>query len=257
MAIRKLTDAEAAIANPFPVQMNVHAFAPRGDQAPSGYKVLAKGSDKAEIYLYGSIGASFWGDGITAKKFADDLKALGKRAQIDLRINSEGGDVFDGKAMYALLVANPAKIVVHIDGLAASAASFIAMAGAEIKISEGAFVMIHNAWTMAMGGAEDMRQMADLLESVSGTIRDVYVARTQQSAKKIQDMMDAETWLTGPEALKLGFADSMVENLKVAASVRDPSKFRHVPQSLLPNRTAVAAMNADFRSRYPAPVKNG
>jgi ATP-dependent Clp protease protease subunit len=118
-------------------------------------------------------------------KFADDLKALGNVKTIDLRINSEGGSVFDGKAMYTQLVEHKAKVITHIDGLAASAASFIAMAGDEIEIAEGGFVMIHNAWLFAMGDARELRRTADLLDTVNGTIIDVYVARTKGDRKAI------------------------------------------------------------------------
>jgi ATP-dependent Clp protease protease subunit len=211
---------------------------------PSGYRVVARGSERAEIYLYGVIGADWFGDGITAKKFADDLKALGNVKTIDLRINSEGGSVFDGKAMYSLLVDHPASINVYIDGLAASAASFIAMAGDVIHIAEGGFVMIHNAWTFAMGDAREMRRSADLLDTVNGTILDVYVARTKGDKNKLAKMMDDETWMTADEAVKQGFADKMVANLKVAASVSHPDRFKNLPSALKPNtRRAIAALN--------------
>jgi len=207
---------------------------------PSGYR-MKKAGTRGEIYLYGVIGVDWFGDGISAKQFADDLKALGQVETIDLRINSEGGDVFAGKAMYTLLVDHRAKVVTHIDGLAASAASYVAMAGDEILISEAAYLMIHNAWTVAVGGAEDMRRTADLLDSVNGTVRDVYAARTKNSADKLKKWMDEETWFTGKEAVDNGFADKLVENLKVAASVRDPKRFKNMPNALLPNRARVAA----------------
>lgn len=233
----------------FPVLASVHPFPKGTGKAPPGYRMAKRGSDRAEVYLYGVIGQDWFGDGITAKRFADDLKALGKGIKtIDLRINSEGGDVFAGKAMYSLLVEHEAKIVVHIDGLAASAASFIAMAGEEINIAEGAFVMIHEAWTVAIGGADDMRRTAGLLETVNETIVEVYVARTKNKTDDVKKWMSDETWMTGKEAVKKGFADKVVDNLKVAASVRDPSKFKHLPAALQPNRAkaeaAIAAMKA-------------
>jgi ATP-dependent Clp protease protease subunit len=208
----------------------------------SGYRVVNRGSDRAEIYLYGIIGADWFGDGVTAKTFADDLKELGNVKTIDLRINSEGGSVFDGKAMYSLLVEHKAKIITHIDGLAASAASFIAMAGDEIEIAEGGFVMIHNAWMFAMGDARELRRTADLLDTVNGTILDVYVARTKGDKKEIAKMMDDETWMTAAEAVKNGFADKMVENLKVAACVSHPDRYKRLPAALK-NARAVAALN--------------
>ncbi|MGD9880471.1 MAG: head maturation protease, ClpP-related [Reyranella sp.] len=219
-----------------------------GKNGASGYRMVKRGSDRADVYLYGLIGTDWYGDGVSAKKFADDLKALGASIKtIDLRINSEGGDVFAGKAMYTLLLDHSARVVVHVDGLAASAASFVAMAGDEIEIAEGAFVMIHNAWTWAVGGAEDMRRKADLLDTVNETIREVYVARTKNTDADVRKWMDAETWMTGKEAVERGFADKIVENLKVAASVSHPESFRNLPQALRPKRARLAAMLQDLK----------
>lgn len=216
---------------------------PKGKPAPqaSGYRVIARGDDAAEIYIYGVIGGDWFGEGITAKMVADDLKALGKVKTIDARINSEGGDVFQGKAIYSLLVENKAKITVKIDGLAASAASFIAMAGDDIEIAEGAFVMIHDAYGVSFGRAEDMRKYADILDMVNESIIDVYAARTEQSKDKIKKWMSDETWFTAKEAISNGFADTMTENLKVAASVSHPDRFKHLPSVLLPRRAAASA----------------
>lgn len=213
----------------------------------SGYRVIAKGTEAAELYLYGAIGGGWFDEGVTAKRVADDLKALGKVKTIDVRINSEGGDVFDGKAIYSLLVENPAKIVVHIDGVAASAASFIAMAGNSIDIAEGAFVMIHDAYGISMGRAEEMRRYADLLDTVNATIRDVYTARTKQTDAKVRAWMADETWFTAKEAVANGFADKMTANLKVAASVTDASRYKHLPTALLPRRSAATAKLAALK----------
>jgi ATP-dependent protease ClpP protease subunit len=172
------------------------------------------------------------------------LTALGNVKTIDVRINSEGGDVFDGQAIYTLLVQHAATVTVHIDGLAASAASFIAMAGNKIEVAESAFVMIHNASGMCFGGAEEMRKTADLLEMTNGNIQSIYAARTKNTTADLKTWMDAETWWTGKEAVDHGFADKLVPNLAIAASVRDPSKYRHLPAALRPNRArAEAAMN--------------
>ncbi len=224
--------------------MNVHKL---GAREPSGYRVVARG-DRAEMYLYGPIGASFWGDGISADQFRKDLKALGAVKAIDVRINSEGGDVFDGRAIYNLLLEHPATVTVHIDGLAASAASFIAMAGNSIEIAEGAFVMVHNASGVCIGNAGEMRRLADLLETVDGTLVDTYVARTKNTPEKVRKWMKDETWFKGREAVENGFADLLVENLKVAASVRDPSRFKHLPTALYPKRAAAAAELAAYRA---------
>src|SRR6478609_6695251 len=116
----------------------------------AGYSIKAKGTTAGEIYIYEDVGDSWFG-GVTAKQFAADLKELGPVQTLDVRINSGGGDVFDGLAIYRQLVDHPAKVVSHIDGFAASIASIIAMAGDEIRISEAGFVMIHDAWGVAVG----------------------------------------------------------------------------------------------------------
>lgn len=228
----------------------------------AGYSIKAKGNASAEIYIYEDVGEGWFG-GVSAKQFAIDLKALGNVQTIDVRINSGGGDVFDGLAIYRQLVDHPARVVSHIDGLAASIASVIAMAGDEIRISEAGFVMIHDAWGVAVGTSADMRQMADVLETTSGSITDVYVARTRQDRSKLRSWMEGETWFSGSEAVENGFADSVDENLKVAAKF-DPSKhkYRHVPQALTqapaiveqsglrPNFDTMAETVARMRARF-------
>lgn len=210
-------------------------------QKPSGYKMVSR-AGKGEIYLYGQIGASWFGDGITAKAFADDLKKLGKVSAIDLRINSEGGDVFEGRTMYSLLAQHEAKITVYVDGLAASIASLIAMAGNEIKMAAGSFFMIHSPWTLSMGNAIDLRRTADLLDSVEGTLIDTYVARTKNDKAKVKKWLDAETWFTADEAKENKFADAVIEPVKAAASVKNADRFRNLPAALRPNRAAALAL---------------
>ncbi|WP_376993373.1 head maturation protease, ClpP-related [Azospirillum himalayense] len=215
---------------------------PARSSAPGnqGYRIVNRG-DTGEIYIYGTIGADWFGEGVTAKQFTEDLKKLGNVKTIHLRINSEGGSVMDARAMYTQLVQHSARVIVHIDGWAASAASFLAMAGDEIEIAEGGFFMIHNAWTVASGGADDLRRTADLLDSVNTTIRETYVARSKSDPDKVKKWMDDETYFSGPEAVAAGFADRIVENMKVAASVKHPERFRNLPAALRPNRAAAVA----------------
>lgn len=221
--------------------MTVHQL----KKAASTYKMTARANNTAEIFIYGDIGQDFFGDGVTAKKFADDLRGLGdKITHIDLRINSDGGVVTDARAMYNLLVQHKARVVTHVDGIAASAASFLAMAGDEINIAEGGFFMIHNARTFAGGEAKDFRQIADVLDTVNGTIIDTYAARTGKDVAQLKKWMDAETWFTGKEAVAHGFADKMVENMRVAARVSDKHNFKNLPASLRPVRAAAAALIA-------------
>jgi len=185
----------------------------------AGYSMKAQ-AEEATVYIYEDIGSGWFG-GVSAKQFADDLKALGAVQTINVHINSYGGEVFDGVAIYRTLVSHPAKVVVHVDGVAASSAATIAMAGDEIRITEAGFLMIHNASGGVFGEAKEMRQMADLLDTISSTIADVYAARSGKGHEQIVAWMEATTWMTAAEAVERGFADQVVENLRVAASA-DP-----------------------------------
>lgn len=220
-----------------------------------GFSVKAKANASAEIYIYEDVGESWFG-GVTAKDFAQELKGLGKVETIDLRINSYGGDVFDGLAIYRQLVDHSARVIAHVDGIAASIASVIAMAGDEIEISESGFLMIHNAWGVSIGTAEDMRTTADILDGTTASLRDVYVARTAGEAGAIKGWMDAETWFTGAEAVEHGFADRIAANMKVAARVVDPArhKFRNAPAQLVgtPNLDAARQRIAALRQKLKA-----
>lgn len=216
-----------------------------------GYSMKAKGKSEAELILYGDIGESWFG-GVSAKQVADDLKAIGDVSTINVRINSAGGDVFDGLTIYRRLVDHKARIVVFIDGLAASIASVIAMAGEEINMGESAQLMIHNAWGVAIGNADDMRTMGNLLDTTSASIRDVYVARTANTGEKVKKWMDEETWFTAAEAMDAGFVTSVVENLRMAAKF-DPAlhKFKNAPAELTstPNATALKQRLAQMRAK--------
>jgi ATP-dependent protease ClpP protease subunit len=215
----------------------------KGATKPSGYRMAAKGA-KGEIYLYGVIGQTFFSDGVSATQFKDDLKALGPVTSLDVRINSEGGDVFEGRTMYSLLAEHKASKTVYVDGLAASAASLIAMAGDEIRMGDGTFMMIHNPWGMSVGDANEMRRTADLLDSVGKTLVDTYAARTKNTPADVKQWMDAETWMSAQEAVDKGFADSVTEPVRVAAAIRRPQAFKHLPAALQPNRIAANAAAA-------------
>lgn len=199
----------------------------------AGYAIRAK-AETAEIYIYEDVGSGWFG-GVSAKQFADDLKALGAVSQIDLRINSYGGEVFDGLAIYRQLAEHPAHITAHVDGIAASIASVIAMAGDVIEIAEAGFMMIHPAQGGCMGDADDMRQLADLLDTITASIADIYAARTSQSVAALQAMMEAETWLTAQDCIDKGFADTIVPNMRLAAhgELSDKHKFANMPTALI------------------------
>lgn len=183
----------------------------------SWYSIKAKANDTAEISIYDEIG--FWG--VSAASFAQDLKSCGNNLkQINLHIHSPGGDVFDGIAIYNLLKNHPANVTVYIDGLAASMASVIAMAGNEVIMPENAMMMIHKPWGIQGGDAEDMRKYADLLDKVENTLIPAYATKTGKTPEELAEMLSAETWLNGKECVEQGFADKLAEPLVAMASIK-------------------------------------
>lgn len=172
----------------------------------------AEGSTEAEVSIYDAIG----GYEINAKDFANDLKEVDADT-IHLRINSPGGCVIDGNAICNALQRHSAKVITHIDGLAASMASVVAMAGDEVHMADNALLMIHNPWTVSMGDADELRADADLLDKMSANILAAY-GRSQYEDEEIKELMDAETWFTAQEALDAGFIDHIEGGLRAAAS---------------------------------------
>ena len=171
----------------------------------------AEGETSAEISIYDAIG-SF---DVNAKQFVDELKEINADT-INLRINSPGGSVIDGNAMFNALQRHPAKVITHIDGLAASMASVIAMAGDEVHMADNALLMIHNPWTFSMGDADELRADADLLDKMSASILSSY-GRSQYEVDELKNLMDEETWFTAQEAFDAGFVDHISTGLRAAA----------------------------------------
>ena len=197
----------------------------------SWYSIKAKAKDTAEISIYDEIG--FWG--VSAASFAQDLKSCGNNLkQINLHIHSPGGDVFDGIAIYNLLKNHPANVTVYIDGLAASMASVIAMAGNEVIMPENAMMMIHKPWGIQGGDAEDMRKYADLLDKVENTLIPAYANKTGKTPEELAEMLSAETWLNGKECVEQGFADKLAEPLVAMASIksRKLEDFENMPKAM-------------------------
>lgn len=197
----------------------------------SWYSIKAKANDTAEISIYDEIG--FWG--VSAASFAQDLKDCGNNLkQINLHIHSPGGDVFDGIAIYNLLKNHPANVTVYIDGLAASMASVIAMAGNEVIMPENAMMMIHKPWGIQGGDAEDMRKYADLLDKVENTLIPAYASKTGKTPEELAEMLSAETWLNGKECVEQGFADKLAEPLVAMASIksRKLEDFENMPKAM-------------------------
>ncbi|MCA1452847.1 Clp protease ClpP [Bradyrhizobium sp. BRP22] len=173
----------------------------------------------AEIVIYDEIGKSFWGEEtVAAKQFLDDLAALGDIDSITLRINSPGGDVFDGVAIHNAIKNHKAKVTAHVDGIAASIASYIAMAADKIVMPSNAFMLIHNASGFVMGDADDMRTIAADLDRIDKSIAATYVARTGSSAAKVKALMKEDRLMDAAEAKELGFADEVTKPVKMAAN---------------------------------------
>jgi ATP-dependent Clp protease protease subunit len=209
-------------------------------------KFQARGS-RGEIWLYEQIGASFWGDGISAKSFQKELTGLGKVTNIDLRINSPGGDVFDGFAIYNMLQQHPATVDVYVDGVAASIASIIAMAGDNVKMAKNSLMMIHNPQGVAIGDENEMDRVKALLHQVKGNLTNTYVDRTKNKADQVNAWMDDETWFTAEAAVEHGFADTVISAQAVNACF-DLSPFRNIPQALKQRlQNGVATPELDMR----------
>lgn len=187
---------------------------------------------KAELYLYDVIGADYFGDGITAKSVSDALKEFTPGADLDIFINSPGGSVFDGVAIYNQLDRWAGKKTVHIDGIAASIASVIAMVGDEIKIADSGIFMIHSAWGLSMGNADEMRKYAESLDKVDQVILNTYVKRTNGDSKKIDNWMRAETWMNADEAIERGFATAKSGAPAIKAEFPMLAKFQNTPDRL-------------------------
>ncbi|WP_175726399.1 head maturation protease, ClpP-related [Burkholderia ambifaria] len=162
----------------------------------------------ATVYLYDVIVTDDWWGGISAQSFVQALAGI-TADTIHLRINSPGGDVFAARAMETAIRGHSARVIAHVDGVAASAASFVMLAADEVEITDGAFVMIHNAWTFAMGNADDLRESAKLLDAVDASLVRTYAKETGQSEDDISAWMAAETWMSSDEAVQRGFADRL------------------------------------------------
>jgi len=194
----------------------------------SNIRFVNKGS-RGEIWLYDQVGEGFFG-GMSAKTFVAEMQKLGKVDVINLHINSPGGSVFDGVAIYNSLKSHPARIEVDVDSIAASIASLIAMAGDEIRMAENAMMMIHDPMGVAIGAAEDMRKTADLLDQVKGVISSTYAKRTGKKEADVMSMMTEETWMTAAEAQDMGFADTITAEQRIAACAGfDFSNFKRTP----------------------------
>jgi len=193
----------------------------------SWYTIRAQ-STGAEVVIYDEIGAY----GVSAKGFLAELGALPDATPLALRLNSPGGSVFDAVAIHNAIKRHSGTVTVWIDGIAASAASYIAMAGDEVVMPENAFLMIHDPAGVVMGNATDMRAMAEALDKIKGSLLQGYAAKSGRPQEQIAPLMAAETWLDAKDALDLGFADRIAEPVRIAARF-DVGRFRNAPPVLV------------------------
>ena len=210
------------------------------------FKASLQPSGVLELLVYEEIGENYWtGGGVTAKSVKQSLDAAGSFDSVSLRINSPGGDAFEGAAIYSLLKASGKPVNVFVDGIAASAASIIAMAGETITMSNVAMMMVHNAWSFCNGDGDDMRKCADTLDKVSASIAQAYVAKTGKTADEIKAIMDEESWMGAQECVDEGFATGIAapaekdeEAMALASSFRSLTRMKKVPAELAPKADA-------------------
>ena len=198
-------------------------------RAKASHRVENKADKEATVYIYDEIG---W-FGVMAESFIKDLAAV-KAETTHIRLNSPGGSVFDGTAIANAIKNHKSKTIIHIDGLAASIASIIALSGDEVHMAENAFFMFHEAWSIAIGNAGNMRDEADLLDKIDGVLAKAYAKKTDKKVDDIKDLMKAETWLTAEEALEMGMIDNIEEDKEEKAKLEifDLSVFANVPEQL-------------------------
>lgn len=206
----------------------------------------AADSSDADVWIYDRIGSDFWSDGVRAKDFVRELAAI-EAERIALHINSPGGSVFDGTAIYNALLAHPAEITTYIEGSALSIASVIALAGNHVVMARNAYYMIHNPAGAVQGDAATMRKYAELLDLIAETLIGTYVAKTGKTADEIAGAMDVETWFTAADAHEWGFVDEISEPIVLAALFDLEG---------LPYRNAPAALGAPAAAGRVLSAKN-
>jgi ATP-dependent protease ClpP protease subunit len=208
-------------AMPLPARQDVQALTKpqvfeRWSADAAGVRPVAVAQGDNVITMFDVIGEDFWtGGGVTAKKVASQLRAIGDRP-VEVQVNSPGGDMFEGIAIYNVLREHPQPVTIKVMGMAASAASILAMAGDTIEIGAASFLMIHNCWVVAVGNRHDMRETADFLEPFDAAMVDVYAQRSTSDGKTIAKWMDAETYMSGSMAIERGFADALLSADTVA-----------------------------------------
>lgn len=219
-----------------------------------GLKLQTDG-DVPELFIYDDIGPEWLGM-ISATMVTRVLKEVAGAKRLNVRINSLGGDVFEGLAIFNALDRFEAETIVDVDGIAASAASVIAMSGDRIRMADNSMMMIHRAWTIALGNALEMAKVVGLLHKIDDSLIDTYHQRTKTGKRKIREMLDAETWLTAKEAKSLGFADEVGPSKSASASVAR-GRFRNTPERFLSDAEEWTYCRGEDCRRIAASLKAG
>jgi len=229
-------------ALPVPANLDISALTKpavfdRWSEESSGIRAVERGDNI--ITMFEPIGEDFWtGGGVTARKVTAQLRAIGDRP-VEVQINSPGGDMFEGIAIYNVLREHPQPVTIKVMGMAASAASIIAMAGDAVEIGAASFIMIHNCWVLALGNRHELRDVADFLEPFDAAMTDVYAARTGQARADIVRWLDAETYMSGSLAIERGFADELLSADRMTvdpaagATARDTNDLRSMELQLV------------------------
>lgn len=202
------------------------------------FNVIELPNNEARIDIYGEVVPDDWRASdvdTSAVSFRNAIKDLGEVDTLNVHINSPGGSVYDGVAIFNMLRQHKASVTVHIDGLAASIASVIAMSGDKVVMPSNSMMMIHNAMSVSMGNANDMRKMADDLEKINESVINSYIAKNPELDREyLKALMDDETWLTASEAYELGLVDVIDEPVAAVASIdkEQVNRFKNVPKML-------------------------
>lgn len=219
--------------------------------------IKAAADDDSTISVLDAIGEDWYGEGVTAKRISAALRRIGE-GDVVVNINSPGGDFFEGLAIYSLLREHKGKVTVNVLGIAASAASIIAMAGDEVRIARAAFFMIHNTWVMAAGDRHAFREVADWLAPFDEAAVGVYAARTGLEADEIAKMCDRESWIGGAAAVEQGFADELLESDAVEAQPSNAAPTQVAAQKKLDIALASGQrMSKNERRKMFAALKGG
>ncbi|QEZ47189.1 head maturation protease, ClpP-related [Cupriavidus oxalaticus] len=233
------------------------------DRWDTGVRAAAESTDADRtISVYDVIGHDYWsGDGVTAKRIAGALRSMGA-GPVTVNVNSPGGDMFEGLSIYNLLREHDGEVTVKVLGLAASAASIIAMAGDKVQISRAGFLMIHNAWVLAVGNRHDLTEIAATLKPFDDAMGSIYSARTGKDTKAVAKLMDAETWISGQTAIDDGFADEFLpsDQVKKGDAKAQASAVRRIEAALrssgMPKNEAMRLIS-EFKSGQGDPAGGG